>query len=70
MKWKAGDETVERGYQFSYDNLSRLSNASYAEGASLTTNLNRFNEIITYNDKMGNIKTLQRQGKLDSGYGI
>jgi len=43
MKWKAGDETLERGYLFSYDNLNRLSDASYAEGASLTTNLNRFN---------------------------
>ena len=70
MKWKAGDESTERGYQLSYDGLNRLTAAAYGEGASLTTNLNRFNEMVTEYDKMGNIKTLQRQGKLDSGYGL
>jgi RHS repeat-associated protein len=70
MKWKAGDEATERGYKFSYDGLNRLTAAAYGEGASLTSNLNRFNEMVTEYDKMGNIKTLQRQGKLDSGYGM
>jgi RHS repeat-associated protein len=69
MKWKVGDETTERGYQFAYDGLNRMASAYYGEGSSLTTNPNRYNELPTY-DKMGNIKTLQRQGKQDSGYGL
>jgi hypothetical protein len=72
MKWKAGDEATERGYKFSYDNLGRLTAAAYGEGAAITSNLNRFNENVAYNDKMGNILTLQRQGKLDGSgvYGV
>ena len=70
MKWKAGDESTERGYKFSYDGLNRLTAAAYGEGASLTSNLNRFNEAVIEYDKAGNIKALERQGKLDSGYGM
>ncbi len=70
MKWKAGDESTERGYKFTYDGLDRLTAATYGEGASLTSNLNRFNEVVTEYDKAGNIVSLQRQGKLDSGYGM
>ena len=70
MKWKAGDEATERGYKFSYYRLNRLTAAAYGEGTSLTSNLNRFNEAVTAYDKMGNIVFLQRQGKLDSGYGM
>ena len=70
MKWKAGDETTERGYQFTYDGLDRLAAANYGEGMSLATNIGRFNETVSAYDKMGNIISLQRQGKLDSGYGM
>ncbi len=70
MKWKAGTETTERGYQFTYDGLSRLTNAAYGEGTSLTANINRYNEAVSNYDKMGNILSLQRQGKHDSGYGM
>ena len=70
MKWRAGDETTERGYRFAYDGLNRLTAAAYGEGASLTANLGRFNETVTAYDKAGNILSLQRQGKLDSGYGM
>ena len=72
MKWKAGDESTERGYQLSYNGLNRLTAATYGEGASLTTNLNRFNEMVTTYDKMGNILALQRRGKLDGSnvYGL
>ena len=69
MKWKAGDETTERGYQFAYDRLNRMASAYYGEGSALTASSNRYNELPTY-DKMGNITTLQRQGKQDSGYGL
>jgi len=70
MKWKAGTETTERGYQLTYDGLSRLTNAAYGEGTSLTANINRYNEAVSNYDKMGNILSLQRQGKHDSGYGM
>lgn len=72
MKWKAGDETVERGYKFTYDGLSRLTAAAYGEGASLTANPDRFNETVTAYDKMGNILALQRGGKLSDtpAYGM
>ena len=71
MKWKSGHETTERGYKFTYDSLNRLTAATYGEGTGFTTNPNRFNENITYNDKMGNIKTLQRRGKIaENGYDL
>ncbi len=69
MKWKAGAETAERGYKFAYDGLNRMASAYYGEGSALTASSNRYNELPTY-DKMGNITTLQRQGKQDSGYGL
>jgi len=69
MKWKAGDETIERGYQFTYDGLDRLATANYGEGTSLTANPNRYDELVTYN-KMGNIFTLKRQGKTDLNFGM
>ncbi len=65
MKWKAGNETTERGYKFTYDGLNRLTTAYYGEGPSLTANPNHYNELVSY-DKMGNIRTLQRQGKVDN----
>jgi len=66
MKWKAGTETVERGYKFEYDALNRLTAATYGEGTSLTTNSNRYDEKVTLYDKMGNIKNLERRGKADN----
>ena len=60
MKWKSGSETVERGHKFTYDNLNRLTAATYGERVNIISNLNRHNEVVTYNDRMGNIKTLQR----------
>ena len=37
---------------------------------SLATNSGRFNEGVSAYDKIGNILAMQRQGKLDSGYGM
>ena len=71
MSWKSGAETVERGYRFTYDGLSRLKNATYGEGNNLANNSNRFNEQITGYDKMGNILGLQRYGQTAaSTYGL
>ncbi len=71
MTWKAGNEATLRGYKFTYDGLSRLKNAVYGEGATLASNLNRFNEQVTGYDKQGNILGLSRYGQTSaSGYGL
>ncbi|GCB37849.1 RHS repeat domain-containing protein [Bacteroides faecalis] len=71
MLWKAGTETSQRGYRFTYDELSRLKDALYGEGATLASNTNRFNEQITAYDKMGNILGLKRYGQTDANsYGL
>ena len=71
MLWKAGTETIQRGYRFTYDELSRLKDALYGEGATLASNTNRFNEQITAYDKMGNILGLKRYGQTDANsYGL
>ena len=71
MSWKAGSETADRGYRFTYDGLSRLKDATYGEGNDLTTNSNRFNEQITGYDKMGNILKLKRYGQISAAaYGL
>ena len=68
MQWKAGMEKVMRGYQFRYDHVNRLTHALYGEGNNITIN-DKYNEILTY-DLMGNILTLRRHGKHDSGFGL
>ncbi|WP_148373227.1 RHS repeat domain-containing protein, partial [Bacteroides bouchesdurhonensis] len=71
MSWKAGTETADRGYRFTYDGLSRLKDANYGEGNNLTINPNRFNEQITGYDKMGNILKLKRYGQTSAtAYGL
>lgn len=60
--WQTDTSTM-RGYQFSYDGLSRLKDAIYGEGNGLTTNRNRFSEQVTGYDKMGNILGIKRYGQ-------
>ncbi|RGN36391.1 RHS repeat protein, partial [Bacteroides oleiciplenus] len=62
MIWK-GQDNVIRGYKFSYDALSRMTDAIYGEGNSINTNLNRFTEQVTSYDKNGNIEDLKRYGQ-------
>lgn len=70
MTWQA-DTSTTRGYQFSYDGLSRLKDAFYGEGEGLTNNINRFNEQVTHYDKMGNILGFRRYGQtVANGYGL
>lgn len=70
MTWQ-GKDNIIRGYKFSYDNLSRMTNAIYGEGNSINTNLNRFTEQITEYDKNGNIKKLKRYGQTGANaYGL
>ncbi|MCL1942059.1 MAG: RHS repeat-associated core domain-containing protein, partial [Candidatus Azobacteroides sp.] len=69
MTWKFPGEYVEQGYNFYYDNLSRLTAAKFWRGGSYSATDNRSVPSITY-DKHGNIKTLQRYGNITaSTYG-
>ena len=71
LTWKAGNESVTRGYKFSYDNLNRLTTATYGEGTNISSNANRFTEKVTGYDKNGNITGLQRYGQTSSSaYGL
>ena len=71
MTWKSGNETTTRGYQFTYDDLSRMLSATYGEGTDINLNVNRFTEKVTGYDKNGNIKGLQRYGQTSaSAYGL
>lgn len=60
IRWNIKNDGEQKGYVFSYDNLNRLLTSSYAEGASLSTNINYYNENITEYDDNGNIKKLER----------
>ena len=71
VTWKAGNESTTRGYKFSYDNLNRLTAATYGEGTSVSSNANRFTEKVTGYDLNGNITGLQRYGQTGaSTYGL
>ena len=71
MTWRTGDASINRGYKYSYDGLSRMTDAIYGEGLSLSDNPNRFSEHVTAYDKMGNILRLLRYGKTPNGdYGL
>lgn len=64
VKWKAAGpaNTDERSYKYSYDNLYRLTAATYQAktGSNWTKDANGFNESMSY-DENGNIKTLLRK---------
>ena len=66
MTWKAGSESVVRGYKFTYDGLDRLLNGTYGEGNQLNSNSGRYSEKVIGYDKNGNITGLERYGR--SGY--
>ncbi len=67
MSWNVYGESTTRGYNYTYDALSRLIAAGYLEGGSAST---KYNTSYTY-DKQGNMLTLQRYGKTGaSSYGL
>ena len=72
MRWKNGSySSVKRGYKFTYDAANRLKNAVYGEKDNLGTNANRFTEKVLEYDKNGNIKRLERRGRMQTGsYGV
>ena len=77
MEWKHNDpvfnQTSPRRYEFTYDGANRLTNSVYREYESRSGNYinnDNYNESVTY-DSNGNIKTLQRRGKMQNGsYGL
>ena len=64
MKLQTVNDSIARGYLFSYDELNRMTNAIYGEGDSLKDNLDCFSEQVTGYDKQGNILGLKRYGKI------
>lgn len=60
FSWKVSTGGTTLGYAFSYDNLSRLTAASYLTNSSVYNGGYKV-QNISY-DKNGNIKTLQRYG--------
>ncbi len=59
MTWTVSGENKKRGYNFTYDHLSRLTAAGYLENDVASTN---YNTGYTY-DKQGNILTINRNGR-------
>ncbi len=58
MSWSVSGENKKRGYNFTYDNLSRLTGAGYLENGNAN---DRFNTSYAY-DKHGNMTQLSRRG--------
>ena len=66
IDWKASGDKA-RGYNFSYDNLSRLTGAGYLEG---NTSSDKFSTSYSY-DKHGNMLNLTRHGNIGTTtYGV
>jgi RHS repeat-associated protein len=62
--WRTDSDNIKRKYAYQYDNLNRLLEANYSKPGSSST-LDNYLEKLTY-DKNGNIRTLIRNGGLDT----
>ncbi|MEN9609285.1 MAG: hypothetical protein RLZZ628_99 [Bacteroidota bacterium] len=72
MKWRVNTNSTRssQAYGFQYDNLNRLTKATYGEyllDKACVVNKNRYDETITYSDTRGNISNIQRNGLLANG---
>ena len=67
MQWLSSMDHVLRGYDFAYDGLNRLEESTYAEGAGMSQNKNRYSENILSYSPNGSIERLQRYGKKNNG---
>ena len=67
LQWQSGKDHVLRGYDFAYDGLNRLEESTYAEGAGMSQNKNRYSENILSYSPNGSIERLQRYGKKNNG---
>ena len=70
ITWKNSSDEIEKTYDYSYDNLNRLTTANYSQVApdatSFTSSSDQYNTAYTY-DQNGNITTLTRNGLTQSG---
>jgi RHS repeat-associated protein len=62
--WRTNNDNILRKYNYSYDNLNRLLDATYAKPNSVGSQ-NNYGESLSY-DKNGNILSLKRSGGFDS----
>lgn len=62
--WKTSTDNMIRKYNYTYDKLNRLVDATYLK-PELNTSVNSYAENVSY-DKNGNIQYLNRNGDLDS----
>ena len=67
LQWQSGKDHVLRGYDFAYDGLNRLEESTYAEGADMSQNKNRYSENVLSYFANGSIERLQRYGKKNNG---
>ena len=67
MQWQTSKDNVLRVYDFAYDGLNRLEESTYAEGADMSQNKNRYSENILSYSPNGSIERLQRYGKKNNG---
>ena len=67
LQWQSGKDNVLRVYDFAYDGLNRLEESTYAEGAGMSQNKNRYSEKILSFSPNGSIECLQRYGKKNNG---
>ena len=67
MQWQTSKDNVLRVYDFAYDGLNRLEESTYAEGAGMSQNKNRYSEKILSFSPNGSIERLQRYGKKNNG---
>lgn len=67
MQWQTSKDNVLRGYDFAYDGLNRLEESTYAEGADMNQNKNRYSENVLSYSANGSIERLQRYGKKNNG---
>ena len=66
ITWQNGHNNLSRGYNFTYDGLNRMTNATYQEGGSMSSGANKYNEGLEY-DENGNPTHIKRNGKMQDG---
>ena len=63
VRWYRGTTTIKPAYQFTYDGMGRLAEASYTQNTYLMNRRPKYTETYSY-DAMGNVTALTRQGWL------
>lgn len=67
LQWTTANESITRGYKFSYDGQDRMTAGVYGEGSDIGSNANRYTERVAQYNKNGSPTALERYGKLDNG---